>query len=225
MAGMTTSTALSEERRTIMLDQLEQVMLNEGFVGMTVEDFAARLRCSKSTLYRLAPSKEQLVATVARHFFSGAAKRIEAAVAAAPAPPEKLEAYLSSVGTEMARGTATFHEQMASQPATAALYRRGSQVAAQRVRELIHDGVEAGYFDVADAEFAGQVVATVINAIHLGSYSVALYGGPAQAHANLSQLVLYGVMGPARKRATSRTNGVRGTGRRPGASRTVRSTR
>ena len=224
MTGPMTSTTLSEERRTVMLDQLEQVMLDEGFVGMTVDDFAARLRCSKSTLYRLAPSKEQLVATVARHFFSRAAKRIEAAVATTPTPPKKLEAYLSSVGTEMARGTATFHEQMASQPATAALYRTQSQIAAERVRELIHNGVEAGYFDVADTEFAGQVVATVINAIHLGSYAVALYGGPAQAHANLSQLVLYGVIGPGRGRATGATNGVR-VPRRRRASRPVRSPR
>lgn len=209
-----TPSALSDERRTVMLDQLERVILDQGFIGMTLDEFAARLRCSKSTLYRLAPSKEQLVATVARHFFSCAAKRIELAVAAAPAPPEKLEAYLSSVGTEMARGTAVFHEQMAAHPATAALYRRHSQIAAERVRELIHDGVQAGDFDVADTEFAGQVVATVINAIHLGSHAVARFGGAAEAHAKLSQLVLYGVMGPGRQRAAATMDGVGVPGRR-----------
>jgi AcrR family transcriptional regulator len=200
-AGQHGARGLPDGRRTALLDQLEQVVLAEGFVGLTVEDFAARLHCSKSTLYRVAPSKEQLVATIARHFFSSAAVRIERVVAEAPAPPQKLEAYLLNVGSEMARGTATFHEQMASHSATAALYRRNSQIAAERVRQLIHEGVESGHFDVADAEFAGQVVAAAITAIHLDDHAVPLNGGVAQAHANLSELVLYGVIGPSRGKA------------------------
>lgn len=202
----TTLGRLSDERRTQILDQLEGVVLQEGFVGLTLDDFAARLRCSKSTLYRVAPSKEQLVATVARHFFSRASIRIEQAVGAAPAPPEKLEAYLKRVGVEMGRGTPAFHEQMATYPATAALYRRNSQVAARRVRQLIHEGAQTGYFDVADAEFAGQVIAAIITAIHLGSHAVALRGGPARAHAKLSELVLFGVTGPHRRRVIDGTN-------------------
>jgi AcrR family transcriptional regulator len=195
MAALTTSAALSDERREALLDQLELVMLAEGFAGLTLEDFAARLRCSKSTLYRLAPSKEQLVGTVARHYFSRAARRIEQTVAAAPAPPQKLEAYLLGLGKEGGRGSAAFHEQMASHPATAELYHRSSQTAAGRVRQLIHEGVQSGDFKVADAEFAGQVVATVIGAIHLGGLGAGA-GDRAAAHAKLSELVLFGVMGP-----------------------------
>ena len=42
----------------------------------TLDDLATHLRCSKSTLYALASSKEQLAVRVVTHFFRGAADRI-----------------------------------------------------------------------------------------------------------------------------------------------------
>jgi AcrR family transcriptional regulator len=160
-----------------------------------MDDFAARLRCSKSTLYRLAPSKEQLVLVVARHFFSGAATRIEAAVAEASTSIAKVATYLTSVGREMSRGSRAFHEQMASEPFTSELYLNQAHTAAARVRQLIHEGVRNNAFQVADPEFAGQVVAVVLDSIHLGGFALMSGDTPADAHAKLSELVLYGLLG------------------------------
>jgi AcrR family transcriptional regulator len=184
------------ERRSELLDQLEAIVLEEGFVGLTVDNFATRLRCSKSTLYRLAPSKEQLVGTIARHFFSRAARRIENVVSAAQTPPQKLRVYVTRVGAESSRGSPRFHEQMATHPSTAELYRRNSRVAAERVQSLIREGVDAGWFDVADVSFAGQCVAIVMDAIHLGG---AMFPPPldaVDASEKLADLILTGITGP-----------------------------
>lgn len=64
-------------RQRALLRELEELFLAEGFVEFTLDDLAARLRCSKSTLYALAASKEQLAVKVVAHFFKGAAERIE----------------------------------------------------------------------------------------------------------------------------------------------------
>ncbi|MFD6073446.1 TetR/AcrR family transcriptional regulator, partial [Amycolatopsis lurida] len=45
-------------RQRALLSELEAVFLAEGFSQFTLDDLAARLHCSKSTLYALAPSKE-----------------------------------------------------------------------------------------------------------------------------------------------------------------------
>ena len=68
---MTTAhpTAGLTRRQTELLDQLEALFLAEGFAGFTLDDLAGRLHCSKSTLYALAGSKEQLAMRVVRHFF------------------------------------------------------------------------------------------------------------------------------------------------------------
>ena len=63
-----TGTALTR-RQAQLLDQLEELFLAEGFARFTLDDLAVRLHCSKSTLYALADSKEQLALRVIRHFF------------------------------------------------------------------------------------------------------------------------------------------------------------
>ena len=65
-------------RQAELLDQLEELFLAEGFARFTLEDLAVRLHCSKSTLYALAGSKEQLAQRVIKHFFRKATDAVEA---------------------------------------------------------------------------------------------------------------------------------------------------
>jgi AcrR family transcriptional regulator len=196
-------------RRAELLGGLEGIILGEGFLGLSMDDFAARLRCSKSTLYRLAPSKEELVLAVARHFFARAAERIEAAVAEAAGPTARVAAYLASVGQEMNRGSRAFHEQMASQVLTADLYRNNSHFAASRVRQLINEGVRCGVFQIANVELAGQAVAVLLNAIHVGDFASPVGGTPADVHAEFSRLLLFGLLGPPSPSGRPHQQGVR----------------
>jgi excisionase family DNA binding protein len=196
---------LTVERRSELLDLLEEIFLAEGFLGLTLDELASRLRCSKTTLYRLASSKEQLVVTVGRHFVSGAALRVEVAVANAATPPEKLAAYLTTVGRETARGSAAFHEQMATEPCTAGLYARNIDAAANRVSELIQEGIHEGFFHVPDGELAARIVANIIHAIHLGDLVTASRHASLDAHTKLSDLLLYGLIGANDSRARAAT--------------------
>ena len=54
-------------RQSELLDRLLVLFLEQGFSRFTLDDLAAELRCSKTTLYALAPSRTVLddVATVA----------------------------------------------------------------------------------------------------------------------------------------------------------------
>ena len=54
------TSAHATARRAELFDQLVALLLSEGFAHLTLDEIAARLRCSKSTLYTLAGSKEQL---------------------------------------------------------------------------------------------------------------------------------------------------------------------
>ena len=56
-------------RRTELFEELTALLIAEGFAAFTLDDLAARLRCSKRTLYGLAGSKEQLVRAAVVHFF------------------------------------------------------------------------------------------------------------------------------------------------------------
>ena len=69
-------------RQLDLLDRLVDLMAAEGFARFTLDDLALRMRCSKTTLYALADSKQGLVVEVVKQYFRTAADRVEEGVAA-----------------------------------------------------------------------------------------------------------------------------------------------
>src|SRR3954471_20050443 len=138
-AGMT-------RRQAQLLDQLEELFLAEGFARFTLDDLALRLRCSKSTLYALAGSKEQLAHRVVKHFFRKATAAVEADTVTEGDPARRVTAYLSAVARALAPAGPAFHRDLDSFPPGREVYERNTAAAAERVRQLIDDGVARGRF-------------------------------------------------------------------------------
>src|SRR6266568_1634749 len=69
------------ERERALLDELERIFFAEGFAHLSMADLAARLRVSRTTLYRLAPGKQNLVELVVDRMFNQMGKTARAALA------------------------------------------------------------------------------------------------------------------------------------------------
>lgn len=182
-------------RRTELADALVALLLAEGFAHLTLDDLAARLHCSKRTLYGLASSKEQLVRMAVVHFFRGATERVEAAVAAADGPAAGLAAYLHAVARELAPASARFFDDVAGFPPAAEVYERNTRAAARRVQHLVDAGVAAGAFRAVPAAFVGDVVSTVMVRIQQRGVAQATGLPDAQAYEALADLLLHGLAG------------------------------
>ncbi|MBL7629027.1 TetR/AcrR family transcriptional regulator [Frankia sp. CN6] len=184
-------------RQADLFDALLQIFLAEGFAHFTLADLAARLRCSKSTLYALAHSKEQLAVAVVGHFFRAAAARIErdVAEAATASPANTVGAYLRGVARELRPASPAFRRDLAAAPATRAEYERNTRIAARRIRELVAAGVDAGLFRGVDAAFVGQAATAVMTAIQRGDIGAATGLSDADAYAELARLLRHGLAG------------------------------
>ena len=187
-------------RQNELLAQVAEIFLSEGFTSVTVDDLARRLECSKATLYSLAGTKDQLVQTITRHFFISAAEQIEAAVAAEPDPRQRIRTYLAGVGAAMRNQSPAFYADMVSYAPTARIYRKNSDVAARRVREMIDYGVRAGVFRDINGNFAAQVVAVAIDAVQSGAIIEATGLSAADAFTELGDLLLHGLSQERRPR-------------------------
>ncbi len=183
-------------RRTELFDALVDLLLAEGFARLTLDDLAARLRCSKRTLYGLAGSKEQLVRAAVVHFFRHATERVEAAVAAADAPAEQVGAYLRAVADELAPASAAFFDDVAGFPPASEVYERNTRAAARRVQQLVDAGVAVGAFRAVHAGFVGDVVSTVMVRIQQRGVAEATSLTDAEAYAALADLLLHGLTRP-----------------------------
>jgi AcrR family transcriptional regulator len=183
-------------RRTELFDALVDLLLAEGFARLTLDDLAARLHCSKRTLYGLAGSKEQLVRAVVVHFFRGATERVEAAVRAVDGPARQVEAYLHAVARELAPASTEFFDDVAGFPPAAEVYERNTRAAARRVQQLVDAGVAAGAFRAVHAAFVGDVVSTVMVRIQQRGVAGATALADAEAYEALSDLLLHGLTRP-----------------------------
>jgi AcrR family transcriptional regulator len=180
-------------RRDELADALIELFLAEGFARFTLDDVAARLRCSKRTLYGLAGSKEQLVTAAVVRFFRAATVRVEAAVATRSEPADRLAAYLRAVSAELAPASATFFEDVASFAPAAAIYQRNTRAAARRVREIITEGVESGAFRDVHVAFAAEVVASTMEAIQGRRVAATTGLDDAEAYEQLAGLLVQGL--------------------------------
>ncbi|WP_026919679.1 TetR/AcrR family transcriptional regulator [Gordonia shandongensis] len=192
---MTTSTGpdFATRRRSQLFDELLAMFLAEGFAHFTLDALAARLRCSKSTLYALATSKGDLVRAVTVHFFRGATADVEAAVAAAEQPRDRISAYLSAVGDALTPASEQFLTDLADFAPAREVYEQNTAVAMRRVQELIDDGVASGWFRDVHAAFAADLVATAMVRIQQGAVRTETGLDDADAYRELAAIVTHGI--------------------------------
>jgi AcrR family transcriptional regulator len=173
-----------------VLDAVLDLILRQGFGGLSLDDLAAGARCSKSTLYTLAGSKEQLVARCVEYYFRRAAGRIEDKLARRRAAGARLRTYLSAVADELGAASEAFLSDVATHEVTRRSYQNHTHAAAERVRQLVSEGIGTGEFDPVHARFLGEVTAAAMDAIERGGITERTGLSHAQAYAELATLTL-----------------------------------
>jgi AcrR family transcriptional regulator len=180
-------------RAADLRDALIDIVLAEGFADLQMSDLAARLSCSKSTLYAIAPSKEQLIVSIVRTFFRRATERVEAAVDPAAPANERIHAYLTAVAAELAPASPRFFADLERFAPAGDIYRQNTQLAAARVQELVVEAAPG-----TDAAFLAAVARLVMESIHRGDVSRSTGLDDSAAYRSLAGLVLAGLSAPTR---------------------------
>ncbi|PPJ21623.1 TetR family transcriptional regulator [Nocardia nova] len=180
-------------RRTELFDAMVALFLAEGFAHLTLDEIASRLRCSKSTLYTLAGSKEQLVRAATVHFFRRATDDVEREVAGSTGARERIIAYLSAVGTTLSAASDQFMIDLDAFAPAREVYEQNTRIAAQRVRELVDAGVADGEFRQVHAAFAADLAATMMVRIQQGGVRTETGLDDADAYSELATILTTGL--------------------------------
>lgn len=190
---MTSAGTRRTARRRQLFDELVALFLADGFAHLTLDDIAARLHCSKSTLYTLAENKDRLVHAVTVHFFRDATERVETALTGSAGAENRIRTYLESVGRQLEPASRRFMEDMAATPAAREVYERNTRIAAERVRALIADGVATGELRDVHAVFVADVVTAVMVRIQQREVAATTGLADAQAYRELATLLTRGL--------------------------------
>ncbi|KAA2262992.1 TetR/AcrR family transcriptional regulator [Solihabitans fulvus] len=180
-------------RQAELLGRLEDLFLGEGFAHLTLDDLASRLHCSKSTLYTLASSKEQLAVRVVGRYFKGAAQRIELRIAEIADVRERVGSYLAGAADELRRASSRFIADIAGFPPTSATYEANARAAAERIRSFILQGVRDGVFRNVHATLVAEMAGLLIEGIQTGVLTERAKVSDAEAFTALAELLLGGL--------------------------------
>ena len=197
----------SSTRAKRALEALEEIFLREGFRRVSVGDLAARLRCSRRTLYELAPTKENLFLLVVDTFLSRIRRRGEEAARTISEPASRIERYLAPGISESARATNVFFADVAGLPAAKRMLDGHQRIRMASLREIVADGARHGVFRGLDPHLVAEVFTSAYRRVSRPDFLASANLSITEAYAELSRLLRHGLLHPdgRRKAGTKRS--------------------
>jgi AcrR family transcriptional regulator len=143
-------------RHKSVLDGLEQLLRDGELGALTIGALAARLACSRRTLYELAPSKDQLFLVVLDRLMHRIGRTALAAIDASAPAAVQLRQY--ATGSLMYTLRSSAYDDLADVPGAARLMDRHHQFAATILERVVAAGIDRGEFRSIDASVAAHVI-------------------------------------------------------------------
>jgi AcrR family transcriptional regulator len=184
---------IDEGRREELLDGLEAIMLTEGFSHLRVGGLAARLHCSRSTLYKLAPSKTELFALVFERFVDKAIRQADDRARRLDSTAEKVVRNIETISEWVTKGSEIFWREVRDTPemadVTSSQRGRGYRI----IQGYLDEGIAAGEVRPMSTEFVAYVIWMTGVAMRDPDRMRQLGIGASEAHAEFAQLVAKGI--------------------------------
>ncbi len=176
-----------------LLDALVELFTQEGFAHFTLDELAARLHCSKASLYRLAPSKEQLVLAVLEWRFQKFEERVEAKIAQCPSARERLIALLDVMREANDKASRALLDDIMTTKWTRDIWQEHGTLHSQRLARVMAEGVKSGEFHCVSPDFVGFAAAYLLGSIRYGIAARSSGLDDDEAYAALCELVFAGL--------------------------------
>lgn len=183
----------STVRANRLLDDLESIVLHEGFLHLRTDDLAKRLRCSKRTLYRLARTREELFEIVIEKWLTRIRADGLAAIRSAPDVTAAVAGYLNAAVMDTRDASPTFVRDLARFPAGTRRLMLHQKKRIAGLEKLIEEGVHAGAFRGVHSRLVAEVllvgVARMVDPDLLSECDLTM----SQAFAELYDIFEYGL--------------------------------
>jgi len=202
-----------------LLDDLETLMKAEGFLHLSTDDIAGRLRCSKATLYRLASSREELFELVIGRWLARFRDVGWQAVQSVDDWPTRLVRYLAAAPTGVRDASYKFMRDVYAFPGGHRILMDHQQRRMDLLEAIIAAGVEADVFQPVHPRVAADLILSSVRRLVDPDFLASVGLSVAEATEEWYRILEFGLLRPG-------TNGhevglARGRGRRRASERSV----
>ena len=195
------------KRQSEILDALEELFLERGFRAVAVADMTSTARCSRTTLYELAPTKEEIFLLVLERMLWRTDQEGRVAAGRKKAPAARVEAYLTVNAGVIARAGVAFGSDVDHYKPAVRLLSDYALNGVATISEMIDDGIAAGEFRDVDSKFAAQLIVTMIQQTTAQEFLASSDLPWPDAVRDAFDLILYGLVGATERRGRRTTPG------------------
>lgn len=183
-----------------LVQDLEVVMMREGFLHLSTDDVARRLRCSKATLYRLAPSREELFELVIARWLARMRDSAFREITAAPTWPERLVAHLEVVKSATHDASQRFMQDLTDFPGGYRLLDDHQQRRIEVLETILARGVEDGSFRELHPRLAAELILATLRRVVDPDFLASVGLSLAEAAEEWFRILEYGLLQPSKRR-------------------------
>jgi AcrR family transcriptional regulator len=183
-------------RREEILDVAEAVFLRDGLRDFRIGALAAEASCSRSTLYELAPSKEELLLLVLDRMLRRIMRHGAEAIERADDPAGRVEAMLTSGALDFAPLGPQFLDAVRGDVPARSLFEQRIAESQEILEGLIADAVAAGQFRAVDPAIAADAIMAIVLHFSDPHASRARVHGSTSRLAELIDVFLDGLRAP-----------------------------
>ncbi|WP_337188171.1 TetR/AcrR family transcriptional regulator [Phenylobacterium sp.] len=186
----------SSERHRDLVEALERLFMQEGFRSVTVDDLAGRLKCSKRTLYEIAPSKQELFLLVVQRWLDRIRHLGWAGALEHDDPERRLVAYLEPGVAESRTASGVFLEDLQSYRPAMALLENHQRERTNVLRDIIEDGIRRGRFRAVHSALVAEMFLAAVGRINEPEVLDRAGIGFSDAFSEFYVLLLNGIVAP-----------------------------
>ncbi|MEJ6013185.1 TetR/AcrR family transcriptional regulator [Corynebacterium sp. H127] len=181
-------------RQRELFDALYTSFLSEGFHSFTIDGAVARFHCSKSTMYALGTSRDEIVRRILVTFFKEITRRVDAQLTGIRSQKTILETYFSAMTTALSSASPEFMRDLATEEVARPIYELNTVAANKKISDIIERGVKSGEFSATSPSFVTLLIQHAMEQIQQGDFAATIPFG--DAYRELGQLVLHGISAP-----------------------------
>jgi AcrR family transcriptional regulator len=205
-----------------VLDGLEQIILADGFRNLAVSDIAARLGCSRRTLYELAPTKDELVLIAIDCVYQRIGHKAQQQLRRIEDPIERVCAFVGAAIAALSSASLDFVEDVESHAGARSVVDAHVRFALACLMDVIEEGISRGTFRAVNVAVAARVFQAAVASTMRPEVLMAVQLSEAEALNELTELILRGLIADSGSSSSERP---RASTQRPSGSRSsVRTT-
>jgi AcrR family transcriptional regulator len=143
-----------------VLDEAEELFLREGFLHFSTDELARRLRCSKRTIYAIAPGREKFFEAVILHHVTKAAAATLAPIRNEPSVRGAVQGCMQASVNQAKNVSPLFVHDVMLFPAGRKAIDKWRTDIADELEHLIQRGIDEGLLRNIDPRVAAEALLT-----------------------------------------------------------------